>query len=113
MIPRPFLQRLLAGERLPGFGAYARRRAARVFPLFWVALAAFVVIDGGHGTLAWQYPFHILLLNNLVPGRQAALYSVAWTLTLEVLFYAAVPLLAALIAASGPTRTRPGWPARS
>ena len=77
VISRPFLERLQAGAPLPALGAYARRRAARIFPLFWLALAASIALDGGHGTLAWQYPFHILLLNNLVPGRQAALYSVA------------------------------------
>jgi peptidoglycan/LPS O-acetylase OafA/YrhL len=34
------------------------------------------------------------LLNNLIPGRQEALFPSAWTLTLEVLFYVAVPVLA-------------------
>jgi peptidoglycan/LPS O-acetylase OafA/YrhL len=74
------------------------RRAFRIFPLYWVALTVVVVLDGLGGTRWWQVPFHYLLLNNLVPGRQQALFPVAWTLTLEVLFYIAVPLMASLIA---------------
>jgi peptidoglycan/LPS O-acetylase OafA/YrhL len=37
---------------------------------------------------------HYALINNLIPGQQESLFAPAWTLTLEVLFYAAVPLLA-------------------
>ncbi|MGB9184386.1 MAG: acyltransferase family protein [Solirubrobacteraceae bacterium] len=104
MISRPWLERLLSGEPLPALSGYARRRAARIFPLYWVALAAFIALVGSQGTAVWQFPFHILLVNNLVPGRQGALFSVAWTLTLEVLFYASLPVLAALVRAR---RARP------
>ncbi|MGH2867677.1 MAG: acyltransferase family protein [Solirubrobacteraceae bacterium] len=112
VISRPWLERLLSGQPLPILSGYARRRAARIFPLYWVALAAFIALAGSSGAVAWQFPFHILLINNLVPGRQGALFSVAWTLTLEVLFYACVPLLAALIRArrSQPTAV---WLARA
>lgn len=99
VIARPFVNRLIAGEPLPSLRRYAARRAARIFPLYWVALAAFVALDGGQGTRPWQYAVHVLLLNNLVPGRQGALFSVAWTLTLEVLFYVLVPVLACAVRA--------------
>jgi peptidoglycan/LPS O-acetylase OafA/YrhL len=112
VISRPFIERLLRGEALPALAPYARRRAARIYPLYWIALSAVIVLDGEHGTRAWQYPVHYLLLNNLVPGRQGALFSVAWTLTLEVLFYIALPLLAIAIRAR---RRAPsaGWLARA
>jgi peptidoglycan/LPS O-acetylase OafA/YrhL/SAM-dependent methyltransferase len=94
VITRPFAAALAQGHPLPDLGRYARRRALRIFPLYWLALTAMIAIGGAAGTRAWQFPVHYLLLNNLVPGRQEALFPAAWTLTLEVLFYAVVPLLA-------------------
>jgi peptidoglycan/LPS O-acetylase OafA/YrhL len=99
VIGRPFVDRLVRGEPLPAAAPYALRRAARIYPLYWIALSAVIVLDGGQGTRTWQYAAHYLLLNNLVPGRQGALFSVAWTLTLEVLFYIVLPLLAIAIRA--------------
>jgi peptidoglycan/LPS O-acetylase OafA/YrhL len=100
VIGRPFAERLLSGRPLPNLAGYARRRAARIFPLYWIALTAVIVIDGSAGTRPWQLPVHYLLLNNLIPGRQEALFPAAWTLTLEALFYIVLPLLAAAVAAS-------------
>jgi peptidoglycan/LPS O-acetylase OafA/YrhL len=94
VISRPFVGALLTGRPLPRLVPYALRRGFRIFPLYWIALTAVVLIAGEQGTRAWQFPFHYLLLNNLIPGREQALFSVAWTLTLEVLFYIAVPALA-------------------
>jgi peptidoglycan/LPS O-acetylase OafA/YrhL len=93
VIGRPFVDRLLADRPLPGLGAYASRRAARIYPLYWIALTAVIAVAGSAGASGWQYPLHYLLLNNLVPGRQEALFPAAWTLTLEALFYAVLPLL--------------------
>jgi peptidoglycan/LPS O-acetylase OafA/YrhL len=112
VIGRPFIDRLVRGEPLPALVPYALRRAARIYPLYWIALTAIIVLDGGHGTRGWQYVVHYLLLNNLVPGRQGALFSVAWTLTLEVLFYIALPLLAIAIAARHRAPSA-GWLARA
>jgi peptidoglycan/LPS O-acetylase OafA/YrhL len=98
VIGRPFVDRLLNGRPPPALGPYARRRAARIFPLYWLALSALIALDGAAGTHGWQFPLHYLLLNNLVPGREEALFPAAWTLTLEALFYALLPVLAALAA---------------
>jgi peptidoglycan/LPS O-acetylase OafA/YrhL len=97
VIGRPFIDRLLSGAPLPPAGGYARRRALRILPLYWIALTAQIAIAGSQGTKAWEYPVHYLLLNNLVPGRQEALLSVAWTLTLEALFYILVPFMAVAV----------------
>jgi peptidoglycan/LPS O-acetylase OafA/YrhL len=105
VISRPFVDRLLRDEPLPDVVSYAARRATRIFPLYWIALTAVIVIGSRDPTRGWQYPFHYLLLNNLVPGRQGALFSVAWTLTLEVLFYVAVPILAVAAKRLGAARS--------
>lgn len=94
VIGKPFVDRLIGGRPLPEPVPYALRRGFRIFPLYWVAVTTIIVINGLGGTQLWQVPFHYALLQNLVPGQQEALLTVAWTLTIEVLFYIAVPLLA-------------------
>ena len=94
VISRPFVEKLLGSEPLPALRPYALRRALRIYPLYWIALSVFIAITGTAGTRPWVLVVHYALLNNLVPGREEALLAPAWTLTLEVLFYAAVPLLA-------------------
>ena len=114
VIGRPFVDRLLDGRPLPALRPYARRRAARILPLYWVALTALIAIDGAPAPRGWQFPLHYLLLNNLVPGRQEALFPAAWTLTLEALFYALLPVLALRLAARarrpGPRLAPSAWP---
>lgn len=94
VISRPFVDRLIAGRPLPELVPYALRRGFRIFPLYWIAVTAVIVMNGLVSTDLWQVPFHYALLQNVVPGQQEALLTVAWTLTIEVLFYIAVPLLA-------------------
>ena len=92
VISKPFIDRLLTGRPLPRLVPYALRRSLRIFPLYWVALTVVILAAGAQSTRLWQYPVHYALLHNLVPGREQALLSVAWTLTVEVLFYIAVPV---------------------
>jgi peptidoglycan/LPS O-acetylase OafA/YrhL len=103
VIGRPLVDALVRGQPLPAMRSYAVRRVVRIYPLYWIALTAVIALNGGQGTRVWQYVIHYLLLNNLVPGRQGALFSVAWTLTLEVLFYVALPVLALAIRAWHPS----------
>lgn len=104
VISRPYVRALLSGEPLPGWSSYAVRRAARIFPLYWLALVITIVTLGTRGASWWQLGFHVGLLHNLVPGRQGEIVFAAWTLTLEVLFYAFVPAVAVLLRrrSSGP-----------
>jgi peptidoglycan/LPS O-acetylase OafA/YrhL len=97
VITRPFVTRLIEGGPLPALWPYTLRRSFRIYPLYWIAVTAIIAIDGTAGARPWQLVVHYALLNNLVPGRQEALFAPAWTLTLEVLFYASVPLLAAAV----------------
>lgn len=106
VISRPFVDRLVRGEPLPDTIAYALRRALRIFPLYWIIISFAIALDGTAGAKGWELPFHYLLLQNLIPGREEALYSVAWTLTLEALFYVLVPILAAAV--RGRRRTAAG-----
>ncbi|HEV2813351.1 MAG TPA: acyltransferase [Solirubrobacteraceae bacterium] len=109
LISGPFVRTLLRGEPLPPAGGYALRRAARIIPAYWIAFAAILVLLPVAGGLEWwQVPLHGALLHNLVPGEGQALFFVAWTLGIEALFYAFVPLAAlAVRRAAGPRPLHP------
>jgi peptidoglycan/LPS O-acetylase OafA/YrhL len=86
LIAAPFLRALRDGTKLPSFGGYLLRRGARILPAYWVAFAALAVLVPV--TMTWWQPLlHGVLLQNLVPGEAQALFFVAWTLGIEVLFY--------------------------
>jgi peptidoglycan/LPS O-acetylase OafA/YrhL/SAM-dependent methyltransferase len=100
VISKPFVDRLVAQRPRPAVGAYALRRITRIYPLYLIALTAVIAIDGTGGVGPWNLAGHYLLINNLIPGQQETVFSTAWTLTLEVIFYATVPLLALALARS-------------
>ena len=114
LITKPFVRNLVAGKPLPAVGPYALRRTARIYPLFWVALTVTFLIVGPPGR-DWHALVHYGLLHNLIPGQQTAGLDVAWTLTLEVLFYITVPLAAFLVRfpGGGGRLPRPGSPRSS
>jgi peptidoglycan/LPS O-acetylase OafA/YrhL len=97
LIFAPFAEALVRGRRLPRTGPYAARRITRVWPAFLVALVAVLLLGVGevkgwtgllkHGSLTYLY-FH---------DRGGRPLPVAWTLVVEVSFYAGVPLLARLL----------------
>jgi acetyltransferase len=99
LISGPFIDALVTGRSLPQLHDYARRRFARIFPAYLVALAAVIAFGLARGTSIrwWQLPVHGALVHNLVPNEQQAIYRVSWTLTVELLFYLFVPLAALLI----------------
>lgn len=89
----PFAQ-AIAGERgLPAWRAFARRRAARILPAYWLVLAVWLPLSGLGGPASdwWRYL-------GLVQSYEATTFlkglGVAWTLCVEVAFYAALPCLA-------------------
>lgn len=107
VISRSFVRSLLGDRELPSIGGYAIRRVARIFPLYWVALAVTIGAVGVARARAWDLAAHLALLHNLLPSRQQAILPAAWTLSLELLFYISVPLAAVAAARS---RRRRGSP---
>ncbi|MFN3674917.1 MAG: acyltransferase family protein [Sphingomonas pseudosanguinis] len=71
---------------------YARRRVMRIYPVYWLALAATIAIAlaGGHG---WPAPGRLLLSILLWPSTTVPLHPLAWTLQYEVMFYLIFALL--------------------
>jgi peptidoglycan/LPS O-acetylase OafA/YrhL len=85
----------------PRVGRYARRRALRILPAYWVALTVLAIFPGIAGVFTgdwWRYYGFLQLysqdtINSGIP--------VAWTLCVEVTFYIALPLWALTVGRLG------------
>jgi peptidoglycan/LPS O-acetylase OafA/YrhL len=95
VIYRPFVAAHLAGNDAPALGRFYRARVLRVLPLWFLAVTAYVVVDGAaklHGPGDWVATY--LLVQYVVPGLRFAVIGPAWALSVEWLFYLSAPLLA-------------------
>jgi peptidoglycan/LPS O-acetylase OafA/YrhL len=109
LLYRPFVRARMLDQPRPTTGAYAWRRFLRIAPAYWVALTL-VAIWFGRFTLftASAIPTHYGLVQNYTGVAIASPIVQAWTLCIEVAFYALLPLYAVLM------RALPGstWTAR-
>lgn len=107
LLYRPFARARYMGEDRPPTLPYAERRALRIVPAYWVALLLTVVVLGQSdqaGTASvlsadgWRYFAFLQVYDSdtLLGGISAA-----WTLCVEVTFYAMLPLWALLMARLG------------
>lgn len=94
LLYRPHAAALRTGRRPPGMRRYALRRAARILPAYWLALAAVVVT--ANTAPAGQVATH-LWLGQTYQGSLFPTYTQTWSLCAEVAFYAVLPLLAWLV----------------
>jgi peptidoglycan/LPS O-acetylase OafA/YrhL len=108
LIAGPFLRALLDGRDAPPVRRYALRRAVRILPAYWVALAAILLLVTGSALSHWwQLPVHALLAQGLVPGELKSFYLVAWSLAVEAIFYVLVPLGAWIVVRRSGARAVP------
>jgi len=108
LLYRPFLAAAHGERPFPALRTYARRRAARLLPAYWFALA------GSFALLAWldhplrsdpgQLPVFMLFGQNYVAETAKHLDPPMWTLAVEVSFYATLPLVGFLALRAGPRR---------
>lgn len=111
LIAGPFVRALVEGAPLPRTGAYLLRRATRIYPAYWIAFAAVLLLLWPPGGVRpYQYPVHVLLLQSswAHAGEPTAIFFVSWTLGIEIAFYVFVPLAAGLLRVLHPGR----WPPR-
>jgi peptidoglycan/LPS O-acetylase OafA/YrhL len=94
LLYRPFVAARLEGRPAPGLRAYAARRALRIVPAYWLALTVVAVVlgrdevFGGPGGVLTYYGF----AQSYGPGSITGGIGQAWTLGVEVAFYALLPL---------------------
>lgn len=94
LLYRPYVAAHAAGRPGPSNAVYARRRALRILPGYWVALTLLAIFPGIVGVFTgdwWRYYGYLQLysgrtINGGIP--------VAWTLCVEVTYYLALPLWA-------------------
>jgi peptidoglycan/LPS O-acetylase OafA/YrhL len=109
---RPFASALLTGERFPPLGRYAANRALRIFPVYIAILLLVSLVLGlayttpqhsgqvesadlvGYMTDPWLLIVNASMLQTFFPFSIKTGLGVAWSLTVELVFYVVMPLLA-------------------
>lgn len=97
LLYRPFAAAWFRGEPPPDPVRYLRHRFLRIFPGYWLALSVFIAF----GLLQNKNPsgdFYFTLYALLQDQRRGfgvVGLTVAWTLSIEIVFYLALPFLAA------------------
>lgn len=104
----PYARALRDGGPLPDWRAYANRRALRILPGYWVALTILALGPLAGWVLSPNWWRFYGLAQIYSPETLFGGLGVAWSLCVEVTFYALLPVLALLIA-----RLSRRWKARS
>ena len=110
LIYRPFVAAHAAGRAPTRVRDHARRRTLRIVPAYWVALVVLSIWPGTDGDIlgsgGWR---HFLLVQNLSRQTVSDGLIIAWSLCVEVSFYALVPLLAWAVRRAARRFGRPWW----
>ena len=108
LLYRPYVAAHADGRPGPGLRRYATRRVLRIFPAYWVALAATFFVLGtaaydGLGSL----PRYFLLVHIYDSSHALRGIVPAWSLATELSFYAFLPLYAFVLGRLVANRARP------
>ena len=98
LLYRPYLAARFGGPPAPRLRDYARRSMLRIFPAYWVALIVLgiaVDLPGAVSSDWWVYAF---LLQGYRLDWVLGGIGPAWSLSIEVAFYAALPFFALALA---------------
>lgn len=103
LLYRPWVRAAQCGERGPDPFAFLRRRAVRVLPAYYLALAGAVVLLAGAGSTPGvrlppveKLPLFMILAQNFDSSTIMKLDPPMWTLVVEVCFYLMLPILGAI-----------------
>jgi peptidoglycan/LPS O-acetylase OafA/YrhL len=91
LLYRPFLVARRNGRPFR-IGSYAKRRVLRIVPAYWVALTIFIAAGFVSGVTTSNWWIFYLFGQIYSPVNIGRGIGVAWTLCIEVTFYAALPL---------------------
>jgi peptidoglycan/LPS O-acetylase OafA/YrhL len=101
LLYRPFARGALGASRPASIGSYLVRRAARIMPAYYVALAGTLLLLATAGDVPGrrlvdvsQLPLFFVFGQNYSPDTLLHLNAATWTLVVEVAFYLMLPLVA-------------------
>jgi peptidoglycan/LPS O-acetylase OafA/YrhL len=97
LLYRPYAAAHAAGRPRPSTRRYARRRALRILPAYWVALTVLAIFPGIVGVFTgdwWRYYFFAQEYSSRTLGGGIP---PAWSLSVEVVFYISLPFWALLV----------------
>ncbi len=107
LLHRPQAVAALAGRALPPAVPYLWRRALRVLPGYWLAVAAaLLVLPQNDGVSAGSWLRHLTFTQVYVDETLPVGLTQMWSLATEVSFYLALPLLGRLAGSSLATQLR-------
>jgi peptidoglycan/LPS O-acetylase OafA/YrhL len=97
----PYARAIRAGRALPRWREYAGRRAVRILPAYWVALALLAAVGVVHGVLSGGWWRFFGLVQIYEPRTVLGGLGLAWSLCTEISFYALLPIIALTLAQRG------------
>ena len=106
LLYRPFAAARATGRRRAPLRLYARRRALRILPAYWIVLTILATFPGVFGVFTGHWWRYYGFLQDYFARSTSSGIPVAWTLCVEVTFYLALPLWAALLARRTSTSRR-------
>ena len=110
LLSSPFLVKTSKNKKIPEVGHYLFKRALRILPLYWVAVALAMTLLPDNATAgASQWAKNLTLTQIYFPGLQSQGLTQMWSLCTEVAFYLLLPVL--MISFARRTK-RHGWSAR-
>lgn len=121
LLYRPYVAARRAGVPATRLRDYAARRAARIFPAYWLALTVLAIVPGLYGVFSdtwWVYygllqiyPIYSLGADCVIEAQGCGLVQ-SWSLAIELSFYALLPLFAYGMGRLTAGRPRRDWLAR-
>jgi len=113
LLYRPFVRARVLGTRPPWVARYAASRVLRIVPAYWVALAVITIWLGLPNVFRPHGVVYFGFLQVYDPATRLGGLPLAWTLCVEVVFYAFLPLYMLLMqrlpGGSRETRLRTEW----
>jgi peptidoglycan/LPS O-acetylase OafA/YrhL len=106
LLYRPFLAARFEGRPLPCLRDYARRRVLRIVPAYWLAVTILGIAVGLCGVFTSQWWVYYLFLQSYSSSTVICGIGPAWSLSIEVAFYCALPLWVLLMARAQRGRPR-------
>jgi peptidoglycan/LPS O-acetylase OafA/YrhL len=95
LLYRPFVAARVDGDQAQGVGGYAWRRFLRIAPAYWAALTVSAIVLSKHEVFTSKgIPAYYLMAQSYDGETLPGGLTQAWTLTVEVAFYAFLPLWA-------------------